>query len=283
MYKRLIQLFNAATELPRYAGDMAGFRFQWGRARDALPAGDGHPVLIIPGFLTTDHFTAGLRDVIAEKGYKTYAWEGGLNTGFNDRAAQHLRDQLFKIYKENGNRKVSLVGHSLGGIFARELAREFPDKVRVVVTLGSPAGMVGKPGSASPMLGRLYEFFNPASDHENLDLQVRGQTPPPVPVTSVYSESDGVVWWQACLNPLAKKAENVAVRCGHLGMVLHLPAIAVVLDRLAQKEDGWKKFDAGAYGAKNYAPLPDNDALPHNPAWTQAKSKSRPLFGRARK
>ncbi len=279
MTKRLIQMFNATNEMPRLMIDLATFRMGWNGVKDSLPKGDGHPVLVLPGFLTDDNYTATLRGAIKEQGYDVHAWEGGMNTGFDERAAKHLREQLQKIFEESGGQKVTLVGHSLGGIFARELAREFPEMVRAVVTLGTPAGMVGKPGSSSPALERLYEMFNPKSEHENLDLQVRGATPPPVPTTGIYSKLDGIVWWESCLNPAAPKTENIEVRSGHLGMIANLPAVIALMDRLAQKEGDWRPFDGSKYGANKFPPVPANDDLPENPQWNVKNAKSKPLFG----
>lgn len=279
MYKRLMQMFNASNEMPRLMADALTFKASFDRIKDDLPKGDGHPVLVLPGFLTDDSYTASLRDCISAQGYKVHAWGGGVNTGFDTRAADHLRQRLHDIFEENGGQKITLVGHSLGGIFARELAREFPDKVRAVVTLGTPAGMVGKPGSTSPMLERLYEAFNPKSEHENLDLQVRGATPPPVPTTSIYSKTDGIVWWESCLNPAAKQVENIEVRSGHLGMVANVPAVIALMDRLSQKEGSWKPFQSSKYGVDKFPPVPANDELPENPEWTAKKAKSKPLFG----
>jgi pimeloyl-ACP methyl ester carboxylesterase len=279
MFKRLMQAFNASNEMPRLMADAMMFRTSFGAVKDDLPKGDGHPVLVLPGFLTDDSYTASLRDTITQQGYKVHTWGGGLNTGFDERAAEHLRQRLHDIFEESGGQKVTLVGHSLGGIFARELAREFPDQVRAVVTLGTPAGMVGKPGSSSPMLERLYEAFNPHSEHENLDLQVRGATPPPVPTTAIYSKSDGIVWWESCLNPATDHTENIEVRSGHLGMVANVPAVMALLDRLAQKEGAWKPFNASQYGASKFPPVPANDELPANPEWTAKNAKSKPLFG----
>lgn len=279
MFKRLMQAFNASNEMPRLMADAMMFRTSFGAVKDDLPKGDGHPVLVLPGFLTDDSYTASLRDTITQQGYKVHTWGGGLNTGFDERAAEHLRQRLHEIFEESGGQKVTLVGHSLGGIFARELAREFPDQVRAVVTLGTPAGMVGKPGSSSPMLERLYEAFNPHSEHENLDLQVRGATPPPVPTTAIYSKSDGIVWWESCLNPATDHTENIEVRSGHLGMVVSVPAVMALLDRLAQKEGEWKPFNAKQYGVSKFPPVPANDELPANPEWTAKNAKSKPLFG----
>lgn len=279
MFKRLMQAFNASSEMPRLMADAMTFRLRFNAVKDDLPKGDGHPVLVLPGFLTDDNYTAGLRAAIAQQGYQVHAWDGGLNTGFDARAAEHLRQRLHDIFEQSGGQKVTLVGHSLGGIFARELAREFPDKVRAVVTLGTPAGMVGKPGSSSPMLERLYEAFNPHSEHENLDMQVRGATPPPVPTTAIYSKTDGIVWWESCLNPATDHTENIEVRSGHLGMVANVPAVMAVLDRLAQKEGAWQPFNGRKYGSDKFPPVPANDALPPNPAWTPKNAQSKPLFG----
>lgn len=279
MQKRLIQMFNATNEMPRLMTDAMTFRAGWNQVKDTLPKGDGHPVLVLPGFLTDDKYTAALRAAIKEQGYAVQAWDGGMNTGFDERAAKHLREQLHKIYEESGGQKVTLVGHSLGGIFARELAREFPDLVRGVVTLGTPAGMVGKPGSSSPALEHLYGLFNPKSEHENIDLQVRGATPPPVPTTGIYSKLDGIVWWESCLNPAGKQTENIEVRSGHLGMIANLPAVVALMDRLAQKEGDWRPFDGAKYGAEKYPSVPANDDLPQNPEWTARNAKSKPLFG----
>lgn len=279
MHKRLLQMFNASSEMTRLMADAATFASSWKQVKHTVPKGDGHPVLVLPGFLTDDNYTASLRGAIKEQGYDVHAWEGGMNTGFDERAARHLRAQLHKIYEESGGQKITLVGHSLGGIFARELAREFPEMVRAVVTLGTPAGMVGKPGSSSPALERLYEMFNPKSEHENLDLQVRGATPPPVPTTSIYSRNDGIVWWESCLNPAGKQAENIEVRSGHLGMVSNIAAVTALMDRLAQKEGQWKPFERAKYGEDKFPAVPANDDLPPNPGWDAKNTKSKPLFG----
>ena len=102
---------------------------------------------------------------------------------------------------------------------------------------------------------------------------------PPVPTTSIYSKNDGVVWWQACLNPSSAKAENIGVHCGHLGIPMHMPAIVAVLDRLSQKEGGWRKFDARRYDAdERHYFTPHRADLPENPRWPARKAKARPLF-----
>ena len=106
-----------------------------------LPPGDGHPVLTLPGFLASDRSTRVIRQYVYQWGYDSFRWRLGRNLGpSRQRNLDVLLDsRLHKIYKESG-RKVSIVGWSLGGLFARELARRNPDVVRNVVTLGSPHG-----------------------------------------------------------------------------------------------------------------------------------------------
>jgi pimeloyl-ACP methyl ester carboxylesterase len=101
------------------------------------PRGDGHPVLVLPGFLASDLSTAPMRRYLKELGYDAYAWKMGRNTGGVARMRAILRDRLAEIHTATG-RKVSIVGWSLGGIYARDLALQAPDMVRYVVTLGSP-------------------------------------------------------------------------------------------------------------------------------------------------
>ena len=96
---------------------------------------DGPPALVIPGFLATDRTCMELRRSLARRGWRTYPWDLGLNKGAHADVLRHLRQRLETIYD---GRPVLLVGWSLGGLFARELAREVPDMVRAVVTLGSP-------------------------------------------------------------------------------------------------------------------------------------------------
>jgi pimeloyl-ACP methyl ester carboxylesterase len=139
-------------------------------------------------------------------------------------------------------RKVSLVGWSLGGIFARELARQHPEMVRLVVTLGSPFS--GPPQATN--VWRLYEIVS-GEKIEAIDprLTERMRKVPPVPSTAVYSRTDGVAAWQACLEPEAAHTENVEVPGSHCGLGHNPWAAWVIADRLSQAEGKWQPFDAG--------------------------------------
>lgn len=277
--RKLLKLFNSLTEIPRGMTEWGALALAWPDLKKQTPDGDGHPVLILPGFLTTDTYTAPLRNCIAEKGYKAYTWGGGVNTGLSEASAEHLRSHLEKIFAENGGRKITLVGHSLGGIYARELAREYPDMVRAVITLGTPFGAGVKPDAASEPLRRIYRLFNSGNINiEDPALARRGLTPPPVPTTSIYSKSDGLVDWEASVNPAEPGAESIEVSSSHLGMIVHPPAVAAVLDRLAQPEGAWKPFDKKAYEKHSFGDGPANDDVPQNPKFPHAQAKSEPLF-----
>lgn len=280
MGDRFRKFFNIATEAQRAAAEWGGMHVGWPFVRRRVPKGDGHPVLFFPGFLTTDGYTSALRERVAEAGFKTYTWEGGFNLGLDPETARHVAQRLREVYEENGRRKVSLVGYSLGGLYARELAREFPDMVRSVVTLGTPFGRMDDPSQATPLpLEKIYRFFTRDSVHDgHADIGARCLTPPPVPVTSVYSRGDGVAEWKACLNPRAKQVENVEVYGSHLGMTVNPLAIAVVVDRLAQPEGKWKVFKPHPDLAPAY-PSARDVVLPENPHWSFKGREEAHLFG----
>ncbi len=128
------------AEAFRAAATYRKFIKGWPALRDSAPRGDGHPVLVLPPFGYTDTVTAAFRDALAEMGYKVYGWEASLNSGFNAEKGKHLRKHLKKIHADNGNRKVTVIGLSLGGIYARELGREFPELVRGAISINTPFG-----------------------------------------------------------------------------------------------------------------------------------------------
>ena len=228
------------------------------------PKGDGHPVLVIPAFTSNDWPTSPLRRALKRQGYKAYAWKGGLNLGITEETMKHVHTRLKKIYEENGNRKVTIIGHSLGGFYARALAQEFPEMVRAVVTIHTPFG-VGLHKDVIPpqVIKKIQDLSDPKYSLENGDVTERLLTPPPVPTTSIFSKIDAVAGWQACLNPLTRLSENIEVQASHLGSVWHKGTIEVILDRLAQPEGKWKPH-------KN----PANDVGPANPNWKLSPFKS---------
>lgn len=271
---------RSASAVPSTVREYFRFRRDWKKIKDRLPQGDGHPVLVLPGMLTGDFFYKTFRRRIAEKGYKAYGWNNGMNMGFDEQVAEHLRARLQEIFKENGGKKITIIGHSLGGIYGRELAREFPEMVRDVITMASPFGRLDGGDAIPDMLRRIFNHFsNHPAWQGNNEINARSLTPPPVPVTSVFSTDDPIIKWPATLNPAAGRAENIAVSTGtHMGLPFSTQSVVAIFDRLAQKEGEWKSFDAAAYkDVATYPAAPLPDTLPANPGWTPA-AKTTPFF-----
>jgi pimeloyl-ACP methyl ester carboxylesterase len=217
------------------------------------PKGDGHPVLALPGFLASDLSMAPMRRYLSELGYDTYAWRMGRNTGGIARMRAALRDRLAEIHAASG-RKVSVVGWSLGGVYARDLALQAPDMVRSVVTLGSPFANDVRATNAT----RLYEALSGEGVEDNPELRAAISGDLPVLVTSIYSRSDGIVNWRTCLLRPSDTAENIEVHlASHVGLGVNPAALWAVADRLAQAEGEFKQFDRSGPFAIAYA-APEN-------------------------
>jgi pimeloyl-ACP methyl ester carboxylesterase len=214
------------------------------------PKGDGHPVLTLPGFLASDLSMAPMRRYLKELGYDAYAWKMGRNVGGVSRMRAALRDRLAEIHASTG-RKVSVVGWSLGGVYARDLALQAPDQVRCVVTLGSPFASDVRATNVT----RLYEAMSgeAVADDSELRKAIAGDLP--VPATSIYSRSDGIVNWRTCLLRPSDTAENIEVHlASHTGLGVNAAALWAVADRLAQAEGQFSQFDRSGPFAIAYAP-----------------------------
>src|SRR5574337_1978377 len=204
----------------------------------ALPRGDGHPVLVLPGLGASDFSTIALRAVLRQLGYRTYGWRLGRNIGPTAQAVYGTRARLDYLHTRFGQ-PVSLIGWSLGGIYARQLARRTAHAVRQVITLSSPFRLARNGQSRVDRVFREYSHLH--IETLNLPLEA-GYGPLPVPTTSIYSPLDGIVAWRACLNEPGPQAEKVAVRASHLGIGNHPAAIWAVADRLAQPAGRWAPF-----------------------------------------
>src|ERR1700729_2854946 len=198
------------------------------------PRGDGHPVLVLPGLVASDMSTRPLRSFLNSRGYAVSGWRQGRNLGLRD-GVQHAMVDLVQELSDNHGRKISLVGWSLGGLYARQLAKMMPDRVRSVITLGSP--FAGDPRSTNAW--RVYEMASGRRAEEDHRFGGLLSEPPPVPTTAIFSRTDGICAWQGCMETPSARSENIEVESSHCGMGHHPAVVFAVADRLAQPEGKW--------------------------------------------
>jgi hypothetical protein len=212
------------------------------------PHGDGHPVLVLPGLVASDVSTRPLRTFLRTRGYAVSGWRQGRNLGLRP-GVQHAMVDLVQELNDTHGRKVSLVGWSLGGLYARQLAKMMPKRVRQVITLGSPF-------ASSPKATNAWRVYEMASGRRAEDEDPRfGGTlagSPPVPTTAIFSRSDGICAWQGCREQSSNMAESIEVESSHCGMGHHPAAVYAVADRLAQKEGEWTPFDRSGWRSLLY-------------------------------
>ncbi len=238
----------------------------WSALRPALEnleRGDGHAVLVLPGFTAGDRSTLQLRALLRRLGYRTYGWKLGANLGPTSHIVQGL-DQRFREIVRKEKHPVSIVGWSLGGIFARQLARDHPGHVRQVITLGSPIRMApGDPSAAS----NVWNSLKPIHDAKASETMAGREWPPlPVPTTSIYTRTDGIVNWRTCLESKGPMSENVEVFGSHCGLGFNPSVALVVADRLKQPVGEWRRFRSPLWArafyphAANWKPKDDEFA-----------------------
>jgi pimeloyl-ACP methyl ester carboxylesterase len=230
------------------------------------PKGDGHPVLLLPGFLGDEATLFALEHFLGGRGYAVQTWGFGRNVGFRSRHARALEQKIRHLHHES-RRTVSLVGWSLGGVFALYGAHQAPECVRNVITLGSPVS-VDASGSQSPALVKaLYRLIaHPMGPNVHAmqprAKKVREHAVLPVPMSCLYSISDGVVPPQeATIRGDPKLHENIRVQGSHTGLGLNPMVLAIIAERLAQPEGKWKPFNPEGWWGSAYRWL-THDALP---------------------
>jgi len=199
------------------------------RQLSGLPRGDGAPVMVLPGFGTGDAATWALRRFLAYLGYDVQGWGLGRNHGRVPELLLQVIAALEDLAARHG-RPVHLVGWSLGGYIAREAARDRPDLVTLVITLGSP--VVGGPKYTASH--RYYVRQGYDLDEIEAAVAARDNIPLSVPVTAIYSKRDGVVTWQACIDRINPGTEHVEVGASHLGLGLSPDVYSIVARRLAR-------------------------------------------------
>lgn len=210
------------------------------------PRGDGHPVAVLPGLLAGDGSTLVLRRYLAGRGYDVHGWGLGRNLGPRKGIETGMFRLLETLYAKEG-RKVSLVGWSLGGAYARLLAAKRPDLVRTVVTLGSPFSA----GPRSTNAWRVYELVSGQRAHDT-EHWAHVSAMPLVPTTSIYSRTDGIVAWQGSQEKVGPQSENIEVHASHMGLAANPSVLYALADRLSQPEASWQPFERKGLGALVY-------------------------------
>lgn len=235
-------LLLALTELPRALSELGSLAPAALPLLAISPRGDGHPVMVLPGFITSDASTTVLRGFLEKLGYDALPWELGRNLG--PRAigwmGERLVERVESAHRETGKR-ISLIGWSLGGVMARQVSRRLPQAVRQVITLGSP--FAGSPRASN--VWRTYETLTGQRiDDKNTREQLKeSAAPPPVPSTAIYSREDGIVAWQNCMEPASAHTDNIQVHGSHCGLGVNPAVLYAIADRLAQKDGAWEPFD----------------------------------------
>ena len=191
------------------------------------PRGRGETVLVFPGFGGGDGSTALLRRYLRFLGYRVDGWGLGTNRGNVPQLLAQLISDVRNRHRQDG-RPVRLLGWSLGGYLAREVARELPEAVDRVVTLGSP--VVG--GPRYTLTAPIYRLAGVDLDAIDREIRRREQVPLQVPVTAVYSRRDGIVNWEACIDHKSRSVEHIEVDASHIGMGSNPEVLRVVAQRM---------------------------------------------------
>lgn len=191
------------------------------------PKGDNHHVIVLPGFCSGPPHTAFLRKTLSNAGYQVHDWGQGFNWGPGEIQEHALLALVDRLYQNHG--KISLVGWSLGGLYARTIANIVPEKIRKVITMGSPH----RTNADEHWLKPVFDLVSPKklNDLSVAELE-RSRKDPPVPLVSIFSKRDEVVDWKDCLCDESSIAKNVESYGSHVGMGFNPGVVRTILDEL---------------------------------------------------
>jgi len=231
-----------ALEFPRWLGEYAASRVLDTVSRSS-DLGEGRPVLVLPGFAASDFVTGRMRAHLRQRGFRVHGWRLGRNIGLTDRLVEGLIDRFVEV-ADRYDEPVSIVGWSFGGLLARRVAHEQPERVRQIICLGSPWKAEGERTRATAMFERS-RIRHGLSDRAR-DIVDQLRQPVPVPTTAIWSRSDGITSWSGCSvdeTTTPAIAENIEVPSSHVGMVANPLVLAVVVNRLRQDPETWQRFE----------------------------------------
>lgn len=225
-----------------------GFNVPFNLFNSHANSGDGHPVLVLPGFMASDFSTRPLRRFLDKCGYSSYGWELGRNYG----SEQFLEDLIIKIeqlYLDH-KQKISLIGWSLGGIYARQIAKERPHLVRQIITMGSPFKALHKPNNAK----WIHKLITNGQGIDVVDPELIADIPlpAPVPTTAIYSKQDGIVPWNACIEQEDDMHQNIEVTGSHLGLGVNNTVWDIIANRLKYSKENWVHYNHEEIAEKHF-------------------------------
>jgi len=220
----MIREVRVLLELPRLL-----FRFP---VLARQPKGCGQPVLVLPGYGAGDVSTALLQGYLRFLGYRVRGWGRGRTHGEVQTLMPRVLKRLISLARKSGQ-EVTLVGWSLGGYLAREAARERPDLVQRVITLGTP--VIG--GPKYTVVARHFHRRGIDMDAMEAEIDLRNQILLRTPVTAIYSRTDAVVAWRACIDRNGSNVEHVEVRTTHLGFGFSAEVYTIIAQRLAAQPE----------------------------------------------
>jgi len=231
--------FWLATEIARAALEYTSFiPYKYFMSNEI--EGDNHPVIVLPGFMSGDVSTKPLRKILDNLKYKSYGWGLGRNFG-NEEDLDLLLDHVDKIYHDH-RISISIIGWSLGGIYARQLAKARPHLIRQVITLGSPFTGITDNNHAA----WIHKMITSGKGEDIIDPELLADIPKPAPVptTAIFSKQDGIVPWQYCLELEETDIhQNIQVYGSHIGLGVNPTVIEIIKDRLQYDASTWTRFE----------------------------------------
>lgn len=199
----------------------------------SAPRGDGRPVMLLPGYGTDQHSMRPLGRYLEYLGYDVYDWGLGRNRGDVDGDMVRVGERAAELSDELGGAAITLIGWSLGGVVAREAARLFEPRVREVITLGTP--IVGGP-KYTAVANKFAKIANIDLDEFEKEVHERNSIGIRQPLTCIYSRSDGVVGWRACVDSYNDHARNIEVKSSHFGIGANGRVWRIIADTLAAED-----------------------------------------------